>query len=285
MVLGSQLNERLFGRVNSIGRTVHLGTRDFRVVGVLDAWAPSPRFYEASNAMQGRVEDLFIPFGSAIDQHLPPWDNMACPPFSSGPSQWDAFLASECVWVRLWVQLPTAGDVQRYRRALDGYADEQTRSGRYHWAIRTALLNVGALLADEQPVPTEVRLYGLISLGFLLVCLLNAMALMLARFMTQSAEVGVRRALGARRIDVFLQCLAETAVIGLVGGLLGIGLCALGLAGIRSIVGGATVAFVYADRVDLSIAVLAALVSTLFAGLYPTWRAMQVQPAWQLKIN
>jgi len=285
VVLGSQLNERLFGRVNSIGRTVHLGTRDFRVVGVLDAWAPSPRFYEASNAMQGRVEDLFIPFGSAIDQHLPPWDNMSCPPFSSGPSQWDAFLASECVWVRLWVQLPTAGDVQRYRRALDGYADEQTRSGRYHWPIRTALLNVGALLADEQPVPTEVRLYGLISLGFLLVCLLNAMALMLARFMTQSAEVGVRRALGARRIDVFLQCLAETAVIGLVGGLLGIGLCALGLAGIRSIVGGATVAFVYADRVDLSIAVLAALVSTLFAGLYPTWRAMQVQPAWQLKIN
>lgn len=285
VVLGRQLNERLFGNVNSVGRTVHLGTRDFRVVGVLDAWAPSPRFYEASEAMQGRVEDLFIPFGSAIDQHLAPWDNFVCPPSSSGPAQWDAFLASECLWVRLWVELPTAGDVQRYHRALDSYADEQTRSGRYHWALRTALLNVGAVLAYEQPVPAGVRLYGLISLGFLLVCLLNAVGLMLARFMSQSAEVGVRRALGATRTDVFLQCLAETAVIGLLGGLLGIGLCALGLAGIRSIVRGTPDAFAYVDRVDLLFAVLAALASAFFAGLYPTWRAIQVQPAWQLKVN
>jgi putative ABC transport system permease protein len=286
VVLGRYLNERLFAGANSVGRTVHLGKRDFRVIGVLDSWAPVPRFYEASNATQGRVEDLFIPFGTALDQHLPPWDNLGCPP-SSGfeSSQWDTLLTSECIWVRLWVELPTAADVQQYRKALDAYVAEQRRSGRFDWPPRTALLDVGALLAAEQPVPNGVRLYVLISFGFLLVCLVNAVGLMLARFMSRAPEVGVRRALGATRTDVLFQCLAETAVIGLGGGLLGMGLCTLGLAGIRSIAVGATVSFLYLDRSDLTIAILTALGSTVLAGLYPMWRAVQVQPAWQLKVH
>jgi putative ABC transport system permease protein len=193
-------------------------------------------------------------------------------------------LHSECVWLRLWVELPSAAQTERYRRFLAGYGAEQQRSGRFRWPPSPGLLNVRELLAFEQPVPPEIRLYGVVSFGFLLVCLVNAVGLLLAKFMSRSSDVGVRRALGATQIAIFTQCLIETGVIGLAGGLLGLGFCLLGLAGIRSLVSGPTVRFMYVDGGDILIALGLAVTATLLAGLYPTWRATRVQPAWQLKI-
>ncbi len=69
-------------------------------------------------------------------------------------------------------------------------------------------------------VPDDVRLNALLSLGFLLVCLVNAVGLMLARFAGRSAGYAIRRALGASRLDVFLQCMVETTVVGVLGGAL-----------------------------------------------------------------
>jgi putative ABC transport system permease protein len=125
-----------------------------------------------------------------------------------------------------------------------------------------------------------------VSFSFLLVCLINAVGLMLAKFMSRDAEVGVRRALGATRAAIFMQCLMETGVIGAAGGLLGLALCAWGLAGIRALVaGGPSVAYMYIDAGDVLIALALAVAATLIAGLYPTWRMTQVQPALQLKVN
>ncbi len=78
-------------------------------------------------------------------------------------------------------------------------------------------------------VPNEVRILILVSFGFLLVCLMNAMGLMLAKIMGRAGDIGVRRALGASRAAIFAQCLIETGVVGLAGGILGLGLTALGL--------------------------------------------------------
>jgi len=123
----------------------------------------------------------------------------------------------------------------------------------------------------------------LLGFGFLLVCLVNAIGLMLARFSSRSAEFGVRRALGASRRDVFLQCLAETSVIGAVGGLVGLGLTALGVAGERSLLPQQVVAVVRLEADMVFVTVALAIVATVCSGLYPTWRASRVQPAWQLK--
>ncbi len=56
--------------------------------------------------------------------------------------------------------------------------------------------------------------------------------LMLARFMWRAPEIGVRRALGASRGAIYRQFLTEAAAIGLAGGVLGLLLTALGMAGI-----------------------------------------------------
>ena len=66
------------------------------------------------------------------------------------------------------------------------------------------------------------------SLMFLLVCLLNTVGLLLAKFLGKAAEIGVRQALGASRRDLFLQHLVESGCIGLAGGVLGLALAWLG---------------------------------------------------------
>jgi putative ABC transport system permease protein len=81
----------------------------------------------------------------------------------------------------------------------------------------------------------------------------------------------------------------ETALIGLAGGLLGLGLTAIGLAVDRALLapGARNVALDVLTRLDtgmLAITLTVAVASTLCAGLYPTWRASRVQPAWQLKV-
>jgi putative ABC transport system permease protein len=110
----------------------------------------------------------------------------------------------------------------------------------------------------------------------------NTMGLLLAKFSVRSAEVGVRRALGATRGAIFRQFLVEAAVIGLAGGLLGLAFSALSLWLIR----GASRELAVVARMDwamLAATFAIAVGASLVAGLLPTWRAAQVTPALQLK--
>jgi putative ABC transport system permease protein len=101
--------------------------------------------------------------------------------------------------------------------------------------------------------------------------------------MGRAGDIGVRRALGASRAAIFAQCLIETGVVGLAGGIFGLLLTALGLWAARSLLSKEFVALAHLDWADTGIAVLLAVGATALAGLYPTWRAAHVQPAWQLK--
>ena len=62
VVLSKQLNERLFGGENSVGNWLTMDGTRFRVVGVMDNWEPTPRFYDPINGAFQEVNDMFIPF-------------------------------------------------------------------------------------------------------------------------------------------------------------------------------------------------------------------------------
>ena len=62
VVLSRESNDKAFGGENSVGRTVRLGDQEFRVVGVLDSWSPSPKFYDLNNGSFDDAEDAYIPF-------------------------------------------------------------------------------------------------------------------------------------------------------------------------------------------------------------------------------
>jgi putative ABC transport system permease protein len=281
-VISRDLNDRVFGGANSVGRTVNLDDHEYRVVGVLDRWQPLPKFYDLTTGKYGEGERLFIPFARAIDGHMESWESSDCGGNAGAPG-WDGYLHSECVWLQFWVELATAADATRYRAFLNNYAADQERSGRFHWPARTRLRDVKDWLVHWHAVSDEVRILVLVAFSFLFVCLLNAMGLMLAKIMNRAGDIGVRRALGANRGTIFGQCLMEAGVVGLAGGLVGLALTTLGLAGVRLIVSPNTARLTHLSPTDIAIALSLAVVATTVAGLYPTWRAAHVQPAWQLK--
>jgi putative ABC transport system permease protein len=282
VVVGSSLNDKLFGGANSVGKTINLDNHNYRIVGVLEKWQPEPRFYDVNTNKFGESEKAFIPFTSAIQNQQPNWGNNSC---NSDTRQegYEGHLRSECIWIQYWAELPTAADATKYRNWLNNYSEEQKRIGRFHWPTHTDIKNVREWLAYRQVVDDNVRVMVVVSFSFLVVCLLNAMGLMLAKVMGRAADIGVRRALGANRGAIFAQCLIEAGVVGLAGGLVGLGLTSLGLLGLRSLLSESAGRLTYFSASDVFIAVLLAVVATTLAGLYPTWRAAQVQPAWQLK--
>jgi putative ABC transport system permease protein len=134
-------------------------------------------------------------------------------------------------------------------------------------------------------VPPESKISLLVSLGFLLICLVNTVGLLLAKFMRRAPEIGVRRALGASRREIYVQYLIEAGTVGLSGGVLGLLLTGLGVLGVGWVFDEQIARLATLDGSLVVLTLFAAVLATLLAAFYPTWRAAQVQPAWQLKSN
>ncbi len=287
-VISRHLNEALFGGQNSVGQEIRLDGQLFRIGGVLEDWNPRPRFFDVGDG-QGQYDDagdIYIPFTRATDMKK---DStfISCPGDSLAfdESNWDAYLHSECDRIDAWVELATPADADRYREYLRHYAAEQQRLGRFSWPPNIRLLNMTDWLAYAAGTPRVASLSMLVSASFLLIVLVNVVGLMLARFMRRAPEIGIRRALGASRAAIYRQFLIEAATMGAVGGLFGVALTLLGVWGAGALFEPNIARLVHADTSLVALTVLVAVAATVVSALYPTWRAAQTQPAWQIKIN
>ena len=278
VVIARALAEKLFGAVDVVGRTLRIEGSELRVVGVIDSWRPSPHFYDLSTDVYGMGEQLFVPFSTSLELKLAHSGNMDCSDQTPDATALDA----PCEWIQLWVELDTSAKAAAYRDFLVRYSQDQLAAGRFQRPPNVRLRDVMAWLDYKQVVPSDVRLQSLVALGFLLVCLINTVGLLLTKFLRRSPEIGVRRALGASKRSIFIQLLIEAGMIGLAGGILGLGLAWLGLFAVRH------QPTDYAELARLDLPMLAAtftlaIVSSLLAGLLPAWRGCQVAPAIQLK--
>lgn len=281
IVINAELNERLFGGKDSTGQTVRMAGEDYKITGVMGRWNPKPRFYDTSTGSFNDVEEVFVPFSLITEQKFSRSGNTNCwKPTDSG---FQAFLDSECIWVQLWVELPTAQDKEAYFSFMNAYAKEQHQYGRFARTENNKLRDVMQWLEYAEVVSDDASMMMAMSLMFLLVCLLNTVGLLLAKFLGKASEIGVRQALGASRNDLFIQHLIESGCIGLAGGLLGLILALLGLEAIKVMYGDWIRDLAQLDFTLVAMAIGLAVLSALLAGLYPTWRACQVQPSVQLK--
>ncbi len=280
VVLSSKLADRVFPHTDPVGKVITMSDRDYRIVGVIGPWGPMPRFYDLYSNSWGEGEQFFIPFTTAIDRRITVNGSESCQVAPAGG--WEAHLNSDCVWLEFWAELPTAAAARDYKRFLRNYADEQRQLGRFHWPPRVELLNVDDWLVYVDVVPPAVRAISYVADGFLVVCLINAVGLLLAKFSSRASELALRRALGASRSQIFQQCVTETLLIGLIGGLVGLGLTAAGAAGMRRLLDEANRMGVDVSRLislDAGLMVttlVLAVAVTVCAGLYPTWRASRV---------
>jgi putative ABC transport system permease protein len=283
VVIARSLNDKLFGGANSVGRMLRMAGVSWRIVGVLDQWQPNPHFYDLNTGSYAYGEQVFLPLQTMVGLRLDRNGSSDC--WGNGGGGVGNILPSaDCVWLQFWVQLDTPAKAAAYKDFLVHYSQEQKALGRFQRAPNVRLRNLTQWLDYSKVVPGDVRLQMGLAFGFLLVCLLNTVGLMLAKFLRRSAELGVRRALGASQRTLFMQLLVESGVIGLVGGVGGLLLALLGLWLVRQRPSD------YAALAHLDVSMLlttfaVALCATLLAGLLPAWRACQIAPALQLKSN
>ncbi|MBV8500884.1 MAG: ABC transporter permease [Paucibacter sp.] len=282
IVIGKETNDKLFGGADSRGKTVRLRDKDFTVIGVLNEWRPAPHYFDLYLGSYSKPAELYVPLQTAMDLHFGRAGNMDCWGEANGV---DALsLQAECVWIQYWVQLDTPEQFKAYKDYLVQYSAAQKAAGRYQVDPNVRLRNVMEWLNFRQVVPSDTRLQVWLAFGFLLVCLTNAVGLLLAKCLRRSGEIGVRRALGARQSSIFMQFLVEAGSLGLVGGVLGLGLTWTGLWVVRQNPS-PYAALAQLDWQMLGTTIGLSLLASLLAGLLPAWRACQVTPALQLKVQ
>ncbi|WP_207795914.1 ABC transporter permease [Kinneretia aquatilis] len=280
VVISHSLNEKLFGGANSVGREIRLREQGFRVVGVLKPWRPVPHYFDLTQGAYTQPAEVYAPISTSFRLNLGSSGNMNCWGNLDGKHPRD--LNVPCAWLQYWVELDSAAQAAEYRNYLQQYSEEQGRAGRFERPANVRLRPVMAWLDHQQVLPSDVRLQVWLAFAFLLVCLTNTVGLLLAKSLRRSAEIGVRRALGATRRAIFQQFLVEAGVLGLIGGLLGLALAALGLWLVRL----SPAPYARLAEMDwpmLALTLALALLASLAAGLLPAWHAAGISPARQLK--
>ena len=287
-VISADLNQRLFGGADSVGRSIRVRDSELRIVGVLAPWRPTPQYYTLAggNYAQGDTagfyaepQDVFVPFETGLEINDGHFAQFTCWSLPETPG---SLVNSPCLWLQLWVELDTPAKVDDYRNFVQSYAQQQQQQGRIQHAGNARMFSLMQWLDYNRVVPRDVRLQTWIAGAFLLICLFNTVGLLLAKFLRRSGEIGTRRALGASRSDIFKQCLVEAGLVGLSGGVLGWLLTLLGLWAVRA------QPVEYADLARLDLTMFAAtfamaVIASLIAGVFPALRASGVAPAMQLK--
>jgi putative ABC transport system permease protein len=242
-----------------------------------------PRFHRIIGNDDGAFDDedeMYIPFSSAIRHEMQRNGSTSCT--GDVAPGYQAFLDSECTWIQFWFETRTGADRAELQNYLDSYAIEQRKLGRLKRDAPNKLYDVREWLDHLKVVGNDSKLSAWLAFGFLVLCLVNTIGLLLAKFSVRAAEVGIRRALGASRREIFNQFLIETTVVGLVGGVLGL-LLAFGALALIAAQSKALTVVAHMDWIMLLITFAMAVASAVLAGLLPTWRACQVTPALQLK--
>jgi putative ABC transport system permease protein len=254
VVLGATIADILFPRgIDPLGRVITINAQPFTVVGVL-------KFYHSFGAGSGRVSSknsvVFIPLTTAqtlfrIDENV------------------DA----------IHIQLADVADMP--------HAQEQIYNvlTHTHRGIQDVRLETREDLLqrfEEQRDSYIFSLGGVAAIG-LVVGGIGIMNVMLASINERVREIGVRRALGAKRTDILVQILAESLTLAVMGGVAGM-VASVGLIkALQKVV-------VDANRPELSPAAL--FVGVLFsglvgvlAGLYPAIRASRLSPVEALRTD
>lgn len=280
VVLSQDVNMQVFGGENSVGKRIRIDDHEYTVAGVLKDWNPRPKYYDVSNGAFDESEAFYMP--TSLYETLEPQraGNTSC--WKSEDLQtFQDFNNSECIWLQYWVQLDTKDQQERYADFLGAYLQEQAKLGRsgrpdqYLMATPAELMEIREVVGDDNRV-----LVGL-SFLFLVVCLLNTVGLLLAKFLGRAGDISVRRALGASRSDIFRQQLVECGFIGLLGGFIGIALSGLGLLAVKSMY--RFEGSVMMDGEMIAVAFITAVIASIAAGLWPAWQICRVPPAGYLK--
>lgn len=296
IVIDKQLNDRLFGGADSTGKSIDLGSVSATIVGVIGDWAPNTRFYDSS-MNPTYLHQAFLPLNFAFAANLPRDDNpMNCWERDSGnrkgylKTDLDGLKASECTFLNLWAELPSAAAQRDYAAFVDRYIDDQRSFGRFPRPTLSFVTDLKEWMVVNRAVRPQFKVFLVVAVLLLLICLTNMVSLILAKLMGKTKEVCIRRALGADIPTLFAQNLIEVGIVAIAGGIAALLLAQAGLLGMRSLmtlaIGAASPTFNQVFEIDWRLALVAlgiAVSSALIASAYPIWSVCRSSPAFNLK--
>jgi len=282
VVISEELNKQVFAGENSVGNTLYLNRKPYQVVGVTKTWNPSPKYYDVNNGAFNDAEKIFVPYSLAPTEEYQSWGNNQS--WRNEPMDTYAQrLASEAHWNQYWVELDNPEQIRAYEEWLANYIEQQKLLGRFEMPdAKAEIADVAQWLKVNKVVPEDNKILVGLSALFLIVCLVNMLGLLLAKFLKRAPEIGVRRAIGASQSQIFSQHMVEVGLIGFCGGVLGL-LWAWGSLSLLS------AHFELEDaltQLGYSMWVLApsiAIIAALLAGIYPAWRICSTNPSVHLK--
>jgi putative ABC transport system permease protein len=283
VVIDDATNKKVFGGANSVGKSIRIDDRDFKVVGVIAPWRPTVRFYDLNGDWFQAPEAIFMPLNFTPLMQIRTagnsdgWRNYTINNFQ------DFLNAADIDWIQFWVELPTPEKQQAYRDIIDNYVREQKKHGRFQRPLNNRVTNLPETMGDFQVVQPQISAMAAVSVLFLAVCSLNLVGLLLGKFLARAPEISVRRALGASRAQIFLQHIVECEVVGIAGGAIGMILSIGVLAFLAKVLPGNMP--VHLDTRMILASVFLSLVAGFVAGVYPAWRVCTMPPALQLKLQ
>jgi putative ABC transport system permease protein len=247
-VLGQEVVQELFGGASAVGQNIKVNGSNFEVIGVL-----------AKKGTNGTTNQ----------------DNVVMAPISTVQSTLTGTGSINSITVEA-----------RSEAALNGAEGEVTQIiDERHKIKNTAepgfsVLNQGSLLSTSSASASVfTTLLGEVAAISLLVGGIGVMNIMLVSVTERTREIGIRKAIGARRSDILTQFLTEAVLVSLIGGITGVLVGVLGsqfpIAGVQPEVA----------TYSIFLAFGAAALSGLFFGTYPAARAAALRPIEALRFE
>ncbi len=258
VVLGSTVATDLFGDpVSAIDQSIRINSQTFRVIGVLTS--------KGGTGFMNQDDQIFVPLTTAQTRLI-------------GNS---TFRGAKSVST-INVQVDSTTNVSSVEKDITSLLEQRhnVQPGADDFTITSQQDTLAAATSVTNTL--SIFLGGIAGIS-LLVGGIGIMNIMLTTVTERTHEIGLRKAIGARRNDILMQFMVEAVTLSLLGGILGV---ILGW-GIAKIIGGVQIAgsaitpVVTLDSVLM--ATLFSLIIGLFFGIYPAARAARLQPVEALR--
>jgi len=251
-VLGSGVAEDLFGEISPVGQTIKISNRQYTVIGVL----------ESQEGWGGSDDSVLVPITSVMNRLSP-----------ERTSEGDHIISS------IYLQSVSEGQNDLAIAQVTEVLQEEHRIplGDEDDFNITSMQDIEETLTETSD--TLTMLLTITAAIALLVAGLGIMNIMLVSVTERTREIGIRKAVGAKRRNILLQFLLEATTISVIGGLIGIG---VGIGASKLLSGSITMNFSEIETVitpdTIVIAFLVAVGIGIVAGVYPAFRASRLNP-------